>query len=352
MKNRVIITGLGTAHDLDICESCNLDFSWLANNPSTILWADEICIPQNALIRQSNRNDNKADKVINLFLEKADKHNLLKPIDYKSMYSPEFSKKLLQQVQDFSDSLLSSFPNVIKEGDPGVPGEIVIEDEGYCSPWMSSIILGLNVAYDLNANCLFSPREHKFLKYLFGANSNDLGGSYINKAYNEIFSLYLPESLRIHNYAFINEDNCEQCIHHDNCRDSYISETEASLDQLLQWRQYDELYQAKDEINKIIRIKNEVSSEKDISDIVKQFQEKQAAINKNINKRFPKIKRWTKMTTVLATPVTVASAISTNIPITIGSALAVGIAQATDALLDVYESKNNWVGFVNNMKNS
>lgn len=57
------------------------------------------------------------------------------------------------------------------------------------------------------------------------------------------------------------------------------------------------------------------------------------------------------MTTVLATPITIASAISGNIPLTIGGAVATGVAQATDNLLEIYKSKNNWVGFVNDMKN-
>ena len=44
--NKVLVTGLGVASELGICESCNLNFSWLVNNPSTILWADQLYIPQ------------------------------------------------------------------------------------------------------------------------------------------------------------------------------------------------------------------------------------------------------------------------------------------------------------------
>ena len=107
----------------------------------------------------------------------------------------------------------------------------------------------------------------------------------------------------------------------------------------------------KEEINKIISLKNDISSQKDIDDVIKEFKGRQDKINRNINKRFPKIERWKKMTTVLATPITIASAISGNIPLTIGGAVATGVAQATDNLLEIYKSKNNWVGFVNDMKN-
>ena len=97
-------------------------------------------------------------------------------------------------------------------------------------------------------------------------------------------------------------------------------------------------------------MKNDISSQKDVDDIVKEFKERQNKINRNINKRFPKIERWTKMTTVLATPITIASAISGNLPLTVGSAVAGGVAQATEKLLEIYKNKNNWVGFVNDMK--
>lgn len=111
------------------------------------------------------------------------------------------------------------------------------------------------------------------------------------------------------------------------------------------------MQQAKEEINKIIKVKNDLCSENDIKDVVNQFKERQDKINKNINKRFSKIERWTKMTTVVATPITIASAISGNIPLTIGSAVATGVAEMTEQLMEVYRSKNNWVGFVNDMKN-
>lgn len=59
---------------------------------------------------------------------------------------------------------------------------------------------------------------------------------------------------------------------------------------------------------------------------------------------------WTKLTIVLATPITIASAITGNIPLTIGGAVATGAAQMTENLLEIYKNKNNWVGFVNDMK--
>lgn len=348
--NKVLVTGLGAANDLGICETCNLDFSWLLDNPSTLLWADQIYIPKNGFELAMAQNEEKHEKVINMFLNIAKEHNLIETVDLSSMYQKSTGTEIYKKMLTDSQALLETFPGIVRKGDPGVPDEILIEDQHYCGAWMASIYLGIQIAEDIKANCLFSKREHTFLKYMYGLNSKNIAGSGINNAYSEIFSLYLPESIGVHNYAFIPEEKCRRCETYSKCKKNYLANTESALNTVLHWRDYDEIHQAKEEIDKIIKLKGEIYSSKDIDDIIKKFQERQDKINKNINKRFPKIQRWTKMTTVLATPVTIASAITGNVPLTIGGAVATGLAQATESLLDVYKSKHNWVGFVNSMK--
>ena len=348
--NKVLITGLGIAKDIGICESCNLNFSWLIHNPSVLLWADKLVMPAASFEAEISRKEEKSEKVISLFLEMADKADLISKINLAELYQEKVSDDIYAQMMRDREKMIAMFPHTIRKGQEGVPDEIMIEEQGFCGPWMSSIYASIRVANDLDANCLFSDREHTFLKYLYGLEAPQIGGSAIGKAYSEVFSLYMPELMPVHSYAFSEEEICEECVHYDDCRDNYLYDTQTTLTQIMKWRDYDELYQAKEEIGKIIKVKNELSSEADIKDIVRQFKERQDRINKNINKRFPKIERWTKMTTVVATPITIASAISGNIPLTIGSAVVTGVAEMTEHLLEIYKSKNNWVGFVNNTK--
>lgn len=351
MMNKVLITGLGVAKELGICEICNLNFSWLVNNPSTILWADQLYIPRVSYDAQIANQESKSDKVIGMFLEMAEEHGIIKKLNLTDMYQEAVGDKIHQKMLADSQALLKAFPEIIRKGDKEVPNEILIGDEGYCGAWMSSIYAGIKVAKDIDANCLFSKREHTFLKYLYGLDAKRINDNSINNVYSEVFSLFMPEKLAVHSYAFTDEERCEQCVHFKQCKENYLTDTEKTLVKIFKWREYDELQQAKEEINKIISLKNDISSQKDIDDVIKEFKGRQDKINRNINKRFPKIERWTKMTTVLATPITIASAISGNIPLTIGGAVATGVAQATDNLLEIYKSKNNWVGFVNDMKN-
>lgn len=349
--NKVLVTGLGTTMELGMCEACSLNFSWLVDNPSTLLWADEICVPQNAYEIAKEKNEMKDERAISLFLNLAEKHNLLKAVDLSRMYPKTIGREINQKMLQNSQTLIETFPGNIKKGEEGVPAEILIEGERYCGVWMSSVYFALKIAEDIDANCLFSKREHNFLKYIYGLNANNLYGQGVNNVYNEVFSLYLPESIGVHNYAFTSEDKCKTCNKHEMCKDTYLGDTKTAIEKILKWRDYDEIHQAKLEIEKIIKIKGEVGSANDVKDVIKKFQERQEKINKNINKRFPKIQRWTRMTTVLATPITIASAITGNVPLTIGGAAATGIAQAAENLLEIYKSKNNWVGFVNSMKN-
>lgn len=349
--NKVLITGLGVAKELGICETCNLNFSWLVNNPSTILWADQLYIPQASFEAQIANKEQKNEKIIGMFLEMAEEHGIINKLNITDMYQKAVGDQIYQKMLVDSQTLLKTFPEVIRKGNEGVPDEILIGDEGYCGAWISSIYAGMRVAKDIGANCLFSKREHTFLKYLYGLDANRINGHMINNVYTEVFSLYMPEKLAVHSYAFTDEERCEQCVHYEQCKENYLSDTEKALEKMFKWREYDELQQAKEEINKIILLKNDISSQKDIDDVVKEFKGRQDKINRNINKRFPKIERWTRMTTVLATPITIASAISGHIPLTIGGAVATGVAQATENLLEIYKSKNNWVGFVNDMKN-
>ena len=348
--NKVLITGLGIAKEFGICEACNLNFSWLANNPSILLWADQLCVPQTSFEAQIAKNDNKSEKVISMFLNIAEKKGIINKIDLADIYQEKVGDEIYKKMLEDSQTLLRTFPEVIRKGEEGVPDEILIGDEGYCGAWMSSIYAGMRVAKDIEANCLFSEREHNFLKYLYGLDANKFSGNIINNIYSEIFSLYLPENLSIHNYAFVEEKRCEGCKHYEDCKNNYLYDTETTLEKMFKWRDFDELQQAKEEINKIISLKNDIFSQKDVDDVIKEFKERQDKVNRNLNKRFPKIERWTKMTTVLATPITIASAITGDLPLTIGSAVAVGAAQATETLLEVYKNKNNWVGFVNDMK--
>lgn len=73
-----LATVVASTFALGICDSCNLDFSWLANNPSTILWADQLYIPYSSFEAQVKQMERKDEKIISLFLNMAEDHGMIK----------------------------------------------------------------------------------------------------------------------------------------------------------------------------------------------------------------------------------------------------------------------------------
>ena len=63
---------------------------------------------------------------------------------------------------------------------------------------------------------------------------------------------------------------CVTCQNYEKCNETYLVETEDAIRKMITWRNYDEIHQAKEEIDKIIRIKGQVSTEKDIADVIKE----------------------------------------------------------------------------------
>ena len=124
--NKVLVTGLGIAREFGICDSCNLDFSWLANNPSTILWADQLYIPYSSFEAQVKQMERKDEKIISLFLNMAEDHGMIKKVDLSDMYQESVGEQIYQKMLTDSQALLKTFPEVIKKGDKGVPNEIII----------------------------------------------------------------------------------------------------------------------------------------------------------------------------------------------------------------------------------
>lgn len=65
--NKVLVTGLGIAREFGICDSCNLDFSWLANNPSTICGQTNYIFHIRLLKHKLNKWNEKMKKLLVCF---------------------------------------------------------------------------------------------------------------------------------------------------------------------------------------------------------------------------------------------------------------------------------------------
>ena len=343
---KVLVSGLGFGHEFNLCQTCWVDYSWLIHNPSVLLWAEKIIFPKYSFEEQLKQNDNKLDKAINLVLDIANNNNLIEFSDVRSMYTKEVSVRLNVQAHIDRENLLKFFPENVQPGDEGVPGEVLINGHPYCNAYIASLNASLFLSHQLNANCLFGYHDYNFLKYKFGCDySKD--SNYHTKIFDEIFSVLLPNELVLHSYALEEENKCKGCLKYSECKKNYLSNIENNMNSIIKLRDTDELHRAKEELQKIIDSKYSFNNV-DIEDIKKEYKEKQTKINKNIKKTFPKIKRWTNITSVLAASITTGATLYGNpVAATVG-AIALGASKVMDESMKYYENKNSWVGFINN----
>ena len=345
--NKVLVTGLGVGNSLGINQVCNLDYSWLIENPSTLIWTDKVLIMENSW-RNREKTNAKQNKGINMVLDIAYDNGLIELVNLNSIRSYFVSQKVRKQVEADVNLLKETYPDVIKEGSPDVPGEIIVEDMGFCFPEIASIYGSQKLASIYNASCLMSDRDLKFLKYRFGMGSIPPNRS---EVIDEIMSLYIPNELIFHNYAFTLEEKCDSCVHLNECKSTYLQDIEENTLNMLKWRDYDEIGRAKEELEKIIDIKNQSVGSYDIDDIKREYEEKQREINKKMKKVFPKVKRWANISTAFATAATIYNAFSGNQTATMISASFLGASMISEEYTKHYESKNAWVGFINKANN-
>ena len=341
--NKVLITGLGIGNSMDICDACNMDYSWLINNPATFIWADKICIPSNLFGYYSAEN-NAFSSALKLIMDIADDNGLVDKISIPDSYKIESEAIYSAAIKDASQ-ICKHFPEAVERGNDHVPHEIMINGRMFCGPYIASIYASIKLANDIGANCLFNEDVNYFLKYRYGLEANKHIRQNEMRIYNEIFQALIPNEPILHEYAFRSEEQCKECVNIVRCKDSYLNEIEENLKTIIKWREYDEVYRAKEVISDLIWRKNSICSEEDIKEIISEFEAKKKAINSNIKKRFPSIRRWANLVAIVASPVTVYSALSGEAAVAAVSASLIGLSTAVEKATEVYKSRNNWVGF-------
>ena len=341
--NKVLVTGLGIGNSMEICQSCNMDYSWLINNPATFIWADKICIPAN-LFGQYPDNKNKYSNAIKHVMDIIDDAGMVEKIVIPDSYKKEARTIYAAAIAD-AEQIVRRFPEVVKKGDVEVPDEIIINGTGFCGPYIASIYASIELADRIGANCLFDKKANSFLAYRYGLDVNSRIHENEHRIYNEVFQTLIPNEPILPGYIIEDEKQCKICMHYDKCSKNYIGEIEQRLSTILKWREYDEIYRAKEVVEDLIWRKGNLNSENDVKEVVKEFEGKKKKINEIINKRFPVIHRWTKLVTIIASPIALYSYIYGDTTLTAVSLGLAGLSTAVEKAAGIYKSHNNWVGF-------
>ena len=112
---KVLITGLGIGKKVGLCDACNMDFSWLFYNASTMLWIDKICVPRDIFEDSLKMHSNKIDVAISIMLQILKEHNLIELIDDEEFnLHPTALKNMQLKVANDLAEMGRRLPNEVK----------------------------------------------------------------------------------------------------------------------------------------------------------------------------------------------------------------------------------------------
>jgi len=356
--NRLLVTGLATGYDARLCQVCNYDFDWIINNPALLLWADRLLVPNSiwdVIKREAFPFEKEIARCCRLIFELADAEGLIEIIDHSPIVEVTLREGILDQIDRDVRQIMQLFPDRISLAKLDlVPNEthneIILDGHRYCAPYLWSIYGSLILARMWNANCLFNANVLHYLRYKFGISA--LPGEAATakfKSFMTIFKTYLPNQSIIPAYALYAKKECLKCTFEQRCSDGYLAEVEERVSSLLKWREYDEFYQARAVINKIVSKHDSSEELVEPTSVAAEFRDIQKQLGKRIRSVFPKVKRWTHVAAILSVPLTVTGLAGGSSFMSLAGASLFSISQLGKECLEMFESKYRWLGFLQNM---
>lgn len=355
MKDRLFITGLALGLDNESCLCGNYNIDWLFRYPSTLLWADKIVVTEKIwkIITDgkyspsvSNEKENEFAKAIKLIFEILHSYDLIEIVDVSGVIEQQLEDEIYLSIQKDVDNLTRYYPDRVKTDKDC--NFIEIDGFHYCIPHIWTIYASLVYSRYFNSNCLSDPGELNYLQYKLNFGANRIPE--LNKkveVFQNVLEINLPNEPIGHIYLYDNAKQCFTCEHEVKCKDTYLNEIEKNVKKILDKREYDEIHQLTQTLDQIYTIRQNADIEYIARDVLNDFNEKKKQINKNIKSVFPKVRRWSNLTTFVSIPIALAGLITGKPELTIPGASVAALGKGAEEMLNYMESKFKWINFIN-----
>lgn len=353
---KIFQTGLAFGIENGACQSCNLNYSWLFNTPSNLLWVDKIVVTKpiwNIIMGQWDASEEKSPIDHGLVIQKSAKlaYEILNSVGLVEIVdSNEIGEKesdiIFHQIEEDLEFLHSK--GVINRQDDHL---YYIGENGYCQPALWTLYASL--AYSRKNNCNFSLEEQElfYLRTLLYYKMNrDVSVSRKASAVNEVLEMYLPEVRIWPDYLFSAKDRCETCRNMIKCNDSYLVHIEKRLFNLLQDREHDEIIEFCQILDKICDEKFKETYEISPQDLIKELNIEKVKTQQKLKKIYSKVGKWSKIITTISAGLSLGTIFGYPELTAVGG-IGVFASQTADKINDYYKGKYNWVNFVNKHSN-
>lgn len=344
--NNILITGLPLSNPEPEHAPCNIVYTDLFLHPSYVLWADRILIPKPiwALLSKENFGRGKGEGILKLIVDMLLDAGIASIIDTSTYLTTATWEKIDKQIIKDIELLKT----VYSQTDTKLSEEMVlkIESHEYCIPRLRYIYASLLVSNKTNSQCVFDADAISFCSSKFGISLNNptLKNKMENDGLCEVFSSILPDDLWAP--AKLIMSGCRTCKKMgDTCFDTFLAETENELKRYLEWRDYDEIHQIKEVVNRIITQRNKRDGLLMPKDIRREFEQEKDKHNRILHKRFHTAKRWSRFITLLSVPAGIFNFTSGNPVVGVVSESIAAMGAITSFAIEEYEEKHNWINF-------
>lgn len=351
--NKVLLTGLALGSDVGVCQCTNVDYSWLVNYPSALIWADKLLITSTTWKTIQSRIPGETEhpalaQSLRRVCETADANGLVEVINPPGDFVAQLGSAVWEQVDRDRAALCRTLPGrVVPREDGQVPGGFELDGVEFCAPEVATIYGSLALARIYNATCLFGDRELLFLRAKSGlAGAAGLGArAAAASGFSSVFQLVVPDEPLLPHFALGEAGRCAVCAHESECGRRLEGDLDARLSRILEVRDYDEVHQMKAVVASILSRLGERQGILEPEDVRAEYRRVQTKLRRRMYCLFPKVTRWCHVTTFLSTPIAVLGVATGALPLAVAAgALAAG-GEMTRQALGYLQSKYSWVAF-------
>lgn len=352
MMKKIFQTGLALGNENGACDACNLNYSWLFNTPSNLLWVDKIVVTRpiwDIIMSQRDTLNDNSKKDQNLIIHKSAKlvYEILNSVGLVEIVD---SNEIRKEESDYIFNQIEEDIEFLKE--EGVitkeKGHLYyIDNNGYCIPALWTLYASL--LYSRKHDCNFAIEEHEliyFRKLLQYKVNRDVVVNRNAAVVNEVLEMYLPEVRIWPEYLFETKKHCESCWNMTNCNDSYLTYIEKRLLKLLEERDYDEIMDFCQLLNRICDKKFKDAYEIAPQDLIRELNIEKVKVQHKLNTIYKRVGNWSKIITTISAGLSLGTLFGYPELTSVGG-VGVFASQAIDSINDYFKGKYNWVNFVN-----
>lgn len=344
MSKSILVTGLVLGKETQICSCNNVNFGWLFSQSTDLLWADNVVVTENemAVIKDQSK-EQPYMKAVDIIFSKLYDAGIVKVIpdsEIDSEIAEELSARLTNDLSLLSDIIEVSD----NENDP----IMTIGESHFCFPSLWTFYASIYLSFYHNVNFALSSDEFVFLKELIPRKY----GKYIEEsrtkvAMQEVLGLYLPAINIGHPYLFEDKvTRCLSCAHNNNCQDDYLKQIEKQVDKVLEYRQYDEIRQLCEVLDKLCARKSSYGTILTGDELWTDLQEEAKIQERKAYKVLKQISKWRRISTYASIGLGAASFISPYFGLS--SAVPAAASQFLSDKEKKIKKDASWINFVSN----